>query len=82
MKKGIIDEIQDPSFATAVGLCVYGATLEPSSGLPFGISAPRIPNLKVNKIVSKVINLIKSFIPQLVCLGWDTYGTVDPAERG
>src|SRR3990167_8334104 len=61
--KGIIDEIQDPSFATAVGLCVYGATLEPSSGLPFGISAPRIPNLKVNKIVSKVINLIKSFIP-------------------
>ena len=61
--KGIIDEIQDPSFATVVGLCTYGATLEPYSGLPFGISIPRMPNLRVNKIVSKVINLIKSFIP-------------------
>lgn len=61
--KGIIDEIGDPSFATVVGLCTYGETLEPSSGLPFGISAPAIPNLKVNKIVSKVIDLIKSFIP-------------------
>ena len=61
--KGIIDEIGDPSFATVVGLCTYGATLEPSSGLPFGISVPQIPNLKVNKIFSKVIDLIKSFIP-------------------
>lgn len=61
--KGIIDEIGDPSFATVVGLCAYGATLEPSSGLPFGISVPQIPNLKVNKIVSKVLDLIKSFIP-------------------
>ena len=61
--KGIIDEIEDPSFATVVGLCAYGATLEPSSGLPFGISVPQIPNLKVNKIVSKVLDLIKSFIP-------------------
>jgi len=61
--KGIIDEIGDPSFATVVGLCTYGATLEPSSGLPFGISVPQMPNLKVNKIVSKVIDLIKSFIP-------------------
>ena len=61
--KGIIDEIQDPSFATVVGLCVYGSTLEASSGLPFGISVPQIPNLKVNKVVSKVIDLIKSFIP-------------------
>lgn len=61
--KGIIDEIGDPSFATVVGLCTYGVTLEPSSGLPFGISIPQIPNLKVNKIFSKVVDLIKSFIP-------------------
>ena len=61
--KGIIDEIQDPSFATAVGLCVYGSTLEPQSGLPFGISVPQIPNLRFNKIFSKVLDLIKSFMP-------------------
>ncbi len=61
--KGIIDEIRDPSFATVVGLCTYGVTLEPSSGLPFGISVPHIPNLRVNKIVSKILDLIRSFIP-------------------
>ena len=61
--KGIIDEIGDPSFATVVGLCTYGVTLEASSGLPFGISVPQIPNLKINKIVSKVLDTIKSFIP-------------------
>lgn len=61
--KGIIDEIQDPSFATAIGLCTYGATLEPSSSLPFGISVPQIPNLRFNKIFSKVLDLIKSFMP-------------------
>ena len=61
--KGIIDEIQDPSFATSVGLCMYGITLEPSSGLPFGISVPQIPNLRFNKVFSKVLDLIKSFMP-------------------
>ena len=67
--KGIIDEIGDPSLQQSLVFVHMGATLEPSSGLPFGISVPQIPNLKVNKIVSKVLDLIKSFIPLIwACL--------------
>lgn len=61
--KGIIDEIQTPAFSTVVGLAVYGATLEAQTNLPFGLSVPQIPNLRFNKIFSKVINLVRSFIP-------------------
>src|SRR5258708_8033427 len=41
--KGIIDEIQDPSFATVVGLAVYGRNIENESGLPFEFSIPQSP---------------------------------------
>ena len=61
--KGIIDEIQSPAFSTVVGLAIYGATLEAPANLPFGISVPQIPSLRFNKIFSKVIDIIKSFIP-------------------
>ncbi len=61
--KGIIDEIQSPSFATVIGLCEYGETIEATSSLPFGISVPQISNFKANRIVSKVVDLVKSFIP-------------------
>ena len=61
--KGLIDEIQTPAFSTVVGLASYGATLEAPANLPFGISVPQIPSLRFNKIFSKVINTIKSFIP-------------------
>ena len=61
--KGIIDEIQTPAFSTVVGLAIYGATLEAQTNLPFGISVPQIPNLRFNKIFSKIINVVKSFIP-------------------
>ncbi|OGH23464.1 MAG: cell division protein FtsA [Candidatus Levybacteria bacterium RIFCSPHIGHO2_01_FULL_41_15] len=61
--KGIIDEVEDPSFATAVGLVKYVGTIEPRQGLPFGISVPQIPNLRFNKMISKVIDFIKSFMP-------------------
>lgn len=61
--KGIIDEVQTPAFSAVVGLLQYGATLEPQQSLPFGISVPQIPNLRVNKILSKAIDFIKSFIP-------------------
>lgn len=61
--KGIIDEIQDPAFSTAVGLAAYGATLEVSSSLPFGFSFPVIKNIKFGKHISKLVNLGKSFLP-------------------
>ncbi len=61
--KGIIDEVQDPAFSTVVGLAAYGATLEDSSSLPFGFSIPKIQNVKVGKVFSKALNLIKSFMP-------------------
>ena len=61
--KGIIDEIQNPTFSTVVGLAKYGGSSEPKESLPFGISIPRIPGFKGNKIFGKAIDLIKSFIP-------------------
>lgn len=62
--KGIIDEIDGvPSFATVVGLAMYGATLESKSTLPFGISLPKLPLFGLNKIFSKIIGIAKSFLP-------------------
>lgn len=62
--KGIIDEIEDPSFSTAIGLAVYGGTMETQSSLPFGFSIPQIPGIKIDsKIFSKAISFIKSFLP-------------------
>lgn len=62
--KGIIDEIQEPSFSTVIGLAMYGVKTESQSSLPFGFSIPQISNLKFNnKIVSKILSFIKSFLP-------------------
>lgn len=61
--KGIIDEIQSPNFSTVVGLAKYGSSVEAREGLPFGISIPKIPILKGNKMAKKAVDLIKSFIP-------------------
>ena len=60
--KGIIDEVQYPSFSTVIGLAKYAGTLEVESSLPFGFSFPQIPGIKINnKIFSKAISFIKSF---------------------
>ncbi len=61
--KGIIDEIQTPAFSTAVGLVMYGGTIEATSTLPFGLSVPQIPIPRLNKIFSRIIGIAKSFIP-------------------
>ncbi len=61
--KGIIDEVQDPAFATAIGLVLCGATAVVSSSLPFGFSMPQLPFFKVGKFSHKVLQFIKSFIP-------------------
>lgn len=62
--KGIIDEIQEPSFSTVIGLTMYGVNTESESSLPFGISVPQISNLHFDsRILSKVVSFIKSFLP-------------------
>ncbi|MBI2028519.1 MAG: cell division protein FtsA [Candidatus Levybacteria bacterium] len=59
--KGLIDEIQDPSFAAVVGLASFGSTLdEKKSLLPFGMN---LPNFGFNKIFSRIWGFIKSFLP-------------------
>lgn len=61
--KGIIDEIEDSPFATVVGLAMYGSTLEVSSSLPFGIALPQISIFGFNKLFSRIIGIVKSFMP-------------------
>ncbi|MDP2649929.1 MAG: cell division protein FtsA [bacterium] len=61
--KGIIDEIQDPAFSTAIGLTIYGSKIESSQVLPFGFSMPNVPFLRFGKFSNKIIDFIKSFIP-------------------
>ncbi len=60
--KGIIDEIQDSSYATSVGLLIYGARTEGQfESTPFGFGT--LPSLSFGKFSKRIINLIKSFIP-------------------
>lgn len=61
--KGIIDEIQNPSFTAALGLTVYGRSVDLESKLPFGFTMPQIPNVVITKQVEKVVSFIKSFMP-------------------
>ncbi len=61
--KGIIDEIQDCAYSTAVGLAMYGGGIETEQSLPFGINLPQVARVNLSGASKKIINLIKSFIP-------------------
>ncbi len=62
--KGIIDEVQEPSFSTVIGLIKYGGNVDVPSNLPFGMSLPQLPGLKFdNKSLSKIVSFFKSFLP-------------------
>lgn len=61
--KGLADEIEGPSFAAVVGLAVFGRNLDVKQSLPFGLSLPSLGNLGFNKLISRVINFVKSFMP-------------------
>jgi cell division protein FtsA len=63
--KGITDEIQHPSFATVVGLAMYGASsgTPEKQSLPFGLSMPKMSGDSGGKFVKKLLTLLKSFIP-------------------
>lgn len=62
---GLIDEIQHPSFSTAVGLAKYaGMEGDLQTSLPFGFSMPKIPfKFPMKNSLGKVIEFIKSFLP-------------------
>ncbi|HVZ58868.1 MAG TPA: cell division protein FtsA [Patescibacteria group bacterium] len=61
--KGIVDEVQNPAYASAVGLLLYGAKNDGgSSSSGFGFSMPKMPGGS-NKFIKKLIDFISSFIP-------------------
>lgn len=62
--KGIIDEIQNPAYATVIGLTEYGSkNQEVSKSLPFGFNMPKVAGGGSGKAFKKIIDIIKSFIP-------------------
>lgn len=61
--KGLIDEIETPAFSAVVGLAVFGASLDIKQSLPFGLSIPNFGNLGLNKLFSRIIKFVKSFMP-------------------
>jgi len=62
---GLIDDIQTPDFATAVGLVIYGSKQEtlPMIGFSFGRIGKRLRSIPVGGVASRVTDLIKSFLP-------------------
>ena len=60
--KGLIDEIQSPSFAVVVGLAMYGPNVVETSSLPFGVSLPKF-KIPLQKSFGKVFKIFKSFLP-------------------
>lgn len=60
--KGIIDEVQDPAFATVIGIAIYGSKVETAKS-SFGLSMPGMLSFKFGKFPKKIIEIIKSFIP-------------------
>lgn len=61
--KGIIDEVQHPAFSTAIGLVMYGARNTTSKSSSFKFSLPKGGGGGSSKIMKKIINLVKTFIP-------------------
>lgn len=60
--KGIIDEVQHPGFATAIGLLLYGAKNTSSRPTSFRFSLSKGGG-STSGIMKKIVNLIRSFIP-------------------
>jgi cell division protein FtsA len=62
--KGIIDEIQNPAYATVIGLTEYGSKNQVAEkSLPFGFNMPKVAGGGSGKAFKKIIDIIKSFIP-------------------
>jgi len=57
---GLIDDIMTPSFATAVGLLIYGARLRPESNLTSFAKKMKLPSVG---ILGKLVDSIKNLLP-------------------
>ncbi|MBI2442557.1 MAG: cell division protein FtsA [Candidatus Levybacteria bacterium] len=56
--KGIIDEIQNPAYATVIGLAQIGSRMGEEKSLPFGFSLPKIPGMGGSgKVMKKLFEL-------------------------
>lgn len=64
--KGIIDEVQESTFAAVIGLIIYGSKNEiVASSMPFGMSMSQFGKIGLlsGNFGKKILHLIKSFIP-------------------
>lgn len=57
---GMIDEIDSPSFATAAGLILYGATLGSGGEIHIPVLSGNLP---IKGMIQKAVALVKSFLP-------------------
>ena len=62
--RGLIDDIQKPSYATSIGLLVYAAkhSLQKAPVQTTQFSNP-LKNIKLGGAFSKIIGIVKSFLP-------------------
>lgn len=63
--RGLIDDIQKPSYATSIGLLVYAAKQQqfvPTSGPSMNIGGV-LKNIKIGSIAGKIIHFFKSLLP-------------------
>ncbi len=61
--KGIIDEVQSPAFATVIGLTLSSTRSESKRSGKLSLNSFKVPGGSSGKLVKKLINLVKSFIP-------------------
>lgn len=63
---GLVDELQSPAYATAVGLLLYGSderTDIPSSGPSFGLPKMSVLQGQGGNVLNQVMKMIKKFLP-------------------
>lgn len=56
---GLIDEVSSPAYASSIGLVIYGSYIEPEGSA----RAPFIGTRKISRLVGRVIDWGKSFLP-------------------
>ncbi|MBP7118791.1 cell division protein FtsA [Candidatus Woesebacteria bacterium] len=60
---GLIDDIVDPSFSTAVGLILYGANNQPSEREQKSLNVSQKLKLPNSNIFSKLVDTVKELLP-------------------
>jgi len=63
---GLIDDVQTPDFATAIGLILWGSkgeTTAPSTGFSFGQIGKTLQKIPGRGMAGRLVELLKSFLP-------------------